>query len=223
MDGDYAFCVVSRQCLLHRTVCYEITMNDQARRLQIARAEAGYQTPTEAARALGVKESTYLGHENGSRGISRVASRYASFFGVSLDWLLNAKGSPKSRARPIPVVGAVGAGAEIAFFDDHFVGDGFSEIDALLPTPAVALEVKGDSMWPIQEGWRVVYRRVEDGVPPHVIGKLCVCRTESDLTLLKIVRRSAHPQLFELQSWNAQPREPEPLKWASPVIAILPR
>lgn len=198
-------------------------MNDQAKRLQIARMEAGYQTPTDAARALGVRESTYLGHENGSRGLSRNAARYASFFGVSLDWLLSNKGAPKSRVKPIPVVGIVGAGAEIGFFDDHFNGDGFSEIDAVIPTPAVALEVQGESMWPIQEGWRIVYRREESGVPYTAIGKLCVCRTLTDLTLLKIVRRSSDPDKFELQSWNAPPREPEKLLWAAPVIAILPR
>lgn len=198
-------------------------MSDQARRLQTARLEAGYQTPTEAARALGVKESTYLGHENGSRGMSRAAARYAAFFGVSLDWLLSNKGTPKVRVKPIPVVGVVGAGAEIGFFDDHSKGDGFLEIDAVLPTPSVALEVKGDSMWPIQEGWRIVYTRSEDGVPYTAIGKLCVCRTKNNYTLLKIVRRSGEPNLFELHSWNAPPREPEELVWASPVIAILPR
>ena len=198
-------------------------MDDRARRLQIARKEAGYDTPTEAARALGVKESTYLGHENGSRGISRSAARYAAFFGVSLDWLLSNKGQPKNRTKPIPVVGKVGAGAEIGFFDDHFNGDGFSEIDAILPTPAVALEVTGDSMWPIQEGWRIVYSRMESGVPFTAIGKLCVCRTVDGLTLLKIVQRSAESGRYELHSWNAAPRKPEELQWAAPVTAILPR
>lgn len=68
-------------------------------RLAIARKLAGYETPTDAARALGVPEPTYLGHENGSRGLSRAGPRYADFFHVSLDWLLNGKGQPRPGVR----------------------------------------------------------------------------------------------------------------------------
>lgn len=61
-------------------------------RLQIARERAGYAKPADAARAMGVKAPTYFGHENGSRAFDRVASRYAKFFKVSLDWLLDNRG-----------------------------------------------------------------------------------------------------------------------------------
>ncbi len=40
-------------------------------RLAKARKEAGYPSGSAAAAALGVKEPTYLGHENGSRGFKR--------------------------------------------------------------------------------------------------------------------------------------------------------
>jgi phage repressor protein C with HTH and peptisase S24 domain len=61
-------------------------------RLRFARAQAGYASASDAARAMGIGEPTYLGHENGNRGLSRAARRYALFFHVSLDWLLGGRG-----------------------------------------------------------------------------------------------------------------------------------
>lgn len=54
-----------------------------------------YETATDAARAMGMAPSTYMAHENGSRGGERNAERYARFFGVDLLWLLTGKGSPE--------------------------------------------------------------------------------------------------------------------------------
>ena len=61
-------------------------------RLRFAREQAGYASASDAARAIGVEEPTYLGHENGSRGLSRAGARYARFFHVSLDWLIGGRG-----------------------------------------------------------------------------------------------------------------------------------
>jgi phage repressor protein C with HTH and peptisase S24 domain len=62
-------------------------------RLRLAREHAGFARASDAARAMGVGEPTYLGHENGSRGLSRAAARYARFFRVSLDWLIGGHGA----------------------------------------------------------------------------------------------------------------------------------
>lgn len=64
-------------------------MSDPAERLRIARLRAGYSTAKDAAEALGFPVSTYLGHENGSRGISaKKAYTYARRFKVREQWLL---------------------------------------------------------------------------------------------------------------------------------------
>lgn len=60
----------------------------RAARLRQAREKAGFDNPTAAAEALGVRPSTYYGHENGSRGFDRAAQRYARRFGVDPAWLL---------------------------------------------------------------------------------------------------------------------------------------
>lgn len=50
---------------------------------------AGFATGKEAAESMGVRVSTYLGHENGSRGIKPgMATRYAKKFKVTEQWLL---------------------------------------------------------------------------------------------------------------------------------------
>jgi hypothetical protein len=57
-------------------------------RLKWAREKRGYASAREAADAIGVRYSTYAGHESGSRGIKRDAlRRYAKFFRVSPVWL----------------------------------------------------------------------------------------------------------------------------------------
>jgi hypothetical protein len=83
----YAFC--ERKRLLHNEIHYAERVNDPAARLRIARLRAGYKTGKDAAEALGFPVSTYLSHENGSRGISASkAYTYARKYKVREQWLL---------------------------------------------------------------------------------------------------------------------------------------
>lgn len=64
-------------------------MSTPAERLRIARMRAGFTSGKEAAEALGFPVSTYLGHENGSRGFpASKAFTYARKFKVREQWLL---------------------------------------------------------------------------------------------------------------------------------------
>lgn len=75
--------------LLRNGMNYVRRMTDPAERLRIARLRAGFETAKEAAEALGFPVSTYLGHENGSRGISaKKAEIYARKYKVREQWLL---------------------------------------------------------------------------------------------------------------------------------------
>ena len=83
----YAFC--ERKRLLRNGIHYAERVNDPAARLRIARLRAGYKTGKDAAEALGFPVSTYLSHENGSRGISASkAYTYARKYKVREQWLL---------------------------------------------------------------------------------------------------------------------------------------
>lgn len=192
-------------------------------RLKLLRKER-FRSAAEAARALGLPEPTYSAHENESRGIPREAAvRYARFFKASLDWLLTGKGSVRGRTT-VPVVGYVGAGAEIIPVDDFAQGDGLELVEPPLGVdfPCVAARVKGNSMYPFEEGWLVFWAKTAPGVPEDAIGKLCVVRLKDERMLVKKLRRGSKPHLFTLESWNAPAMEDQLVDWASPVIGIRP-
>ena len=70
-------------------------------RLRQAREDAGHASASAAAEALGVIPSTYLGHENGSRGIRSVTTeRYARGLGCDASWILYGELSVQARAVP---------------------------------------------------------------------------------------------------------------------------
>jgi SOS-response transcriptional repressor LexA len=59
-------------------------------RLQEARANAGFESPSDAARAFReINQNTLISHENGNRKISKgAAERYGKAFGVEPGWIL---------------------------------------------------------------------------------------------------------------------------------------
>lgn len=70
-----------------------------AKRLRQARELDGrYKEATEAARAMGRGSSTYLSHENGTRGFRASAPVYARFYKINLIWLLEGIGEPRGKA-----------------------------------------------------------------------------------------------------------------------------
>jgi phage repressor protein C with HTH and peptisase S24 domain len=135
-------------------------------RLRLAREQAGFLHASDAARAMGIEEPTYLGHENGSRGLSRAAARYARFFGVSLDWLIDGRGRAAEPPLPAPprnaeIGGPARFGARIPAYgqavggkDGEFILNGNRIVDVLAPPSlqgvpdAYAVYVVGDSMEP---------------------------------------------------------------------------
>jgi transcriptional regulator with XRE-family HTH domain len=63
-------------------------------RLARARREAGFATPTDAARRFGWPPSTYLGYENGFREVSKkMLPIVCDAFRVNINWLLTGRGT----------------------------------------------------------------------------------------------------------------------------------
>ena len=94
------------KCLLHYSLPYGGVMDTPADRLKLARERAGYKDAKSAAEAMGAKVSTYLQHENGTRGLpASRAQRYGRFFRAAPEWLLYGKGTEPTVAllpvRPI--------------------------------------------------------------------------------------------------------------------------
>ena len=58
-------------------------------RLRQARTLAGYKSAAKAAAVLGITESAYRSHENGTNGFNaEQAERYAAAFGTDAGWLM---------------------------------------------------------------------------------------------------------------------------------------
>lgn len=200
-------------------------MPDPGSRLKRARKEAGYDTASDAARAMGVNIFTYTQHESGLRGIPRDAAiKYANFYRIRLEWLLTAKGETGSAVQT-PVVGYIGGGAEFFPVDDHPKGEG---IELVPPppgvlAPCVAARVRGDSMYPmLEDGWLVFWTRDHDGVTDDCINRLCVVQLKDGPTLVKRLRRGSKPGRWTLESHNAPSRLDVLLEWAAPVLDIRP-
>lgn len=194
---------------------------DINQRLRAAREAAGYKSAAEAARAVGVPYPTYAGHENGAKGAFRreEAARYARTFKVSPEWLLFGKG-PMHRSGQTPILGYVGAGAEVYPIDDHAQGAALDTVDTAMPEDAVAVVIRGESQYPLQDGWVVVYSKRYEGVSDDCLGRLCVAKVHDGPTLLKTVSKGRTARTFDLESWNAPRREGVRLDWAAPVLAI---
>lgn len=160
-------------------------------RLTRARRAAGYDTATAAAEALGIKYPTYAAHENGSRGVPRNMDRYARFFRVSLDWLLEGQGpgphlasrdQAAGPARNVQVRGFVEAGAfeevwdmpEDEWYDVPVPYDG-----RLAQYQLHAAEARGPSMnrrYP--EGTVLIYTSLNDTNEDLVFGKRYIVERE---------------------------------------------
>lgn len=125
--------------------------------------------------------------------------------------------------KAIPVVGRVGAGAEVFPIDDHEKGAGDDEID--LPPGfdgrrAVAVRVEGDSMYPAyKEGDLLVYQR--DGLEDwrDFIGQDVVVKLTDGRTFVKVLKR-ATKTTATLGSHNAPDIENARVEWAAPVLWV---
>ena len=174
-------------------------------RLLEARVAAGYATPTDAAHAMGIKSPTYLGHENGSRGLARSAERYARFFKVSLDWLVSGRGTMRQVAASIPLLGYVGAGGAVAMVDTDDQVSG--EIGMFDHRWMGALIVRGDSQYPRYQDGEIVLFDTRKRQPSELVGHYAVVHTNDDRRMIKILRRSENPNAWRLDSHNAPPED----------------
>ncbi|MDE0794720.1 MAG: helix-turn-helix domain-containing protein [Alphaproteobacteria bacterium] len=126
----------------------------------------------------------------------------------------------------VPILGKVGAGAVVESIDDFPLGEAQKYArcpTGLDPQYTVAVEVVGDSMLPIDEGWLLFYTRSYDGIPSECLGKLCVVQlSENGPRYVKRLKQGKNPSLFNLYSTNAREIEDVELAWAAPVLDARP-
>lgn len=185
-----------------------------ADRLRQARIDAGFESGVAACKRFGWNYSTYTHHENDTRGISaKMAAKYASAFQVTPEWLLLGRGEAGS----VPVVGYVGAGAEVRPYDDYERGDGLDRVAA--PPGAskkfVAVRVRGDSMYPAYSDGDTLYYSEHAADLEAANNRDCVVHLADGRTLVKRVQIDS--QGVTLFSHNAPPIRVDQLVWAAPI------
>lgn len=158
-------------------------------RLRLAREAAGYESPTDAARAFPrlINQNTLISNENGNRDLSRrAAEKYASVFGVSAGWLLygEGEGPPKARiAKPERAGGirrvTVSAFVQAGAWTETWEWEDGDKYDVFIPEDDIfrgmrlfAAESRGLSMnkrYP--EGSVIVFNDVQDTQEQPMPGK----------------------------------------------------
>lgn len=76
---------------------------ERAARLRLARAAANFASANAAASHFHWSVHTYTQHENGTRGLSRSAKKYAKAFKVSPSWLLTGEGAGPGDAASLEI------------------------------------------------------------------------------------------------------------------------
>lgn len=214
------------QDVTYGAFCKAGGMTEPFERLQEARRRAGFAEATEAARAYGWNSTTYLAHENGTRGLRpAVADRYAKAYRVKAEWLLYGRRmngtAPNPPPRTVALVGYVAAGAEAHFTPAGELGQVEATADATDST--VAVEMRGDSWGTFFDRWIVYYDEVRRPVTQDLIGKPCVVGLEDGRVLVKRLQRSRTKGLFHLFSPAADPIMDVAVEWAAKVKSMVPR
>lgn len=173
-------------------------------------AEIGHGAQAQLAKALGTSPTTVGKIINGTRPLKQdEISKIAQF--------LDIPGYTGDR-KMIPVVGIVGAGAEIFPFD---AGE-FDEVEAPpgVTDEAHALIVRGESMIPAYyDGDIVIYDRpLPWNEATKYAGEECVVETGDGRRALKILLPGKDIRTWTLHSYNAAPIVDVLLDWAAHVV-----
>ena len=203
-------------------------------RISEARDRAG-KTQQEVADHFDIsREAVSQWESDDTKPRSAKLSELMRYLGVHPAWLLDGSGPMSGNAslslaslETVPVVGQIGAGAELFLYDDHPQGQGLEEALAPLSVEGdnfVAVRIKGDSMRPLKDGWLMFFRRDQRGVSAECRNQLCIVKIADDGPMMvKELRWTKMPGRYNLLSWNADPIEDVALDWAAKVMDIRPR
>jgi len=129
-----------------------------------------------------------------------------------------------NQERSVPLVGYVGAGAEA-----HYYALSHGELDRV-PAPdnasenTVAVEIRGNSLGPVFQSWLIYYDEVRSPVTSDLLGRLCVVGLPDDRVVVKQLKASKNPGLFDLLSnVNEEHIRDVPVLWAARVKTMVPR
>lgn len=165
---------------------------------------------------LGVAQSTVTRWVKGSEPRGNYRDEIAKLY----DELVLSLDSGEEPIMQVKLSGYIGAGQEIYQFDED--GAGYVEAPPSASSTSEAVEVKGESMWPLYEDGTLLYYSKQVS-PETMVGKRCIVRLEDDRMLVKSIRKGSERGLYTLVSLNAPDIEDVALQWAAPIDWIKPR
>ncbi len=133
--------------------------------------------------------------------------------------------SERSTGHAIPVMGYIGAGAEIEPDFEQVPPDGLDQIELpfQLPGDIIGLQVKGISMLPkYDDGTIICVYREQTRSTASLIGEEAAVRTQEGHRYLKRLMPGPRAHTFTLESINAPPIVGVRIAWASEIVAIVP-
>jgi hypothetical protein len=193
---------------------------NRAERLRRARQAAGYPRAIDAMRAFGWNRSTYYGHENARRRISRDQIMvYAEAFRVERDWLTSGRGAMRGRGpRIIRIEGLVMGNLTI----EHSEGLGETEVpQGISPEDYRAYRVQGD-IYPIWRDGDVILVLRDHGPPEEYFGKRCVVQLrDTGEWLVRTLELGSRRGVFLLQSHALPPIIDAEISEAAPIAVTM--
>lgn len=131
-----------------------------------------------------------------------------------------------SRLECTPVIGVLDHFGRVEIVEDFASGEPTRFVDApdgVDVDAGVAIEVAGDALQPIPNGWLVYFNRTYGGVAEEAVGGLCVAKiSDVPQMIVRRVGQGARPPLFNLFSPHSTEILDVRLDWASPVVCIRP-
>jgi transcriptional regulator with XRE-family HTH domain len=123
----------------------------------------------------------------------------------------------------VPVVGYVAAGAEAHLYA---TGDGnLGQVEA--PPGArpstVAVEIRGESLGMLFDGWLAFYDETRDPVTPDLIGQLCVVGLPDGRVMIKRLLPTPNPDRFHLMANGEGSLLDQQVSWAARVLTMRPK
>lgn len=127
-------------------------------------------------------------------------------------------------ATPVPLMGYVGAGAEIQPEFEQVPPEGLEDVELPFPLPdeMIAFRVRGDSMLPVYKPDTVIIVYREQRRPLETFyGQEAAVRTDDGRRFIKTITSGRGGDVI-LTSWNADPIVDVTLVWIGEVFAVLP-
>lgn len=194
----------------------DVTLPDVGNNLKRLRNAKGW-TQQEAADAMGLGKSGYIKLERSERELtSRWIGKAARAYAVSDAAVIETP-------RTCKVVGYVGAGSAAHYYDVAHAPDDEVTMPANGNDSTVAVEVRGDSLGSLLNGWLVYYDDVRHPPTDDLYRQLCVVGLADGRVLVKKLVPGSSRGHYHLVSQTEGMIENAAVSWAALVTAILRR